>query len=315
MSPELRAFLLSWDWDPVVLIGVVLAGALYARGWRRLRKRGQGGRWLTWWRVWSFYLGLGTVVLALLSPIGTYDALFFSMHMAQHLLLIMVAVPLIWLGAPLVPMLWAFPRRSRRTVGRIFHPGNPVHRFFTKLTAAPVALTLYILTLAAWHVPVLYDAAQGRTLVHDLEHATFIVTAMLFWWPVIHPSGARRRLGYGAAILYLFPAKLAGFVIGAALTLTNEPVYQTYIQGPRLWGLSALDDQQLGGLLMWVWGGLIFIVPILFLVVAWMQEEEGDLWVPEAARLQRGLEPDGDDGPDPAIGARDGGAGAGAGGP
>lgn len=284
MSPELRAFLVSWEWDPTVIIGVLLAAALYARGWRRLRRRGQGGRWLKPWRVWMYYLGLLALVLALLSPIGTYDSLFFTMHMVQHLLLIMVAAPLIWLGAPLLPVLWAFPRDGRRTVGKILHHEHPVNRFFTVLTAAPVALTLYVITLAVWHVPALYDAAQGRTLLHDLEHALFLATALLFWWPVVHPTGGRRRLGYGAAILYLFPAKLAGLVVGAALTLTDQAIYQTYIQAPRLWGMSALDDQQLGGLIMWVWGGLIFIVPILFLIVAWMRQEEGDLWVPEAAR-------------------------------
>lgn len=284
MNPELKAFLVSWEWDPTIIIGVVVAAALYARGWRRLRGRGHGGRWLKPWRVWMFYLGLGAIVLALLSPIGTYDTLLFSMHMTQHLLLIIVAAPLIWLGAPLLPVLWAFPREARRSVGSIFHHEHPLNRVFTFLTRAPVALTLYVVNLVVWHVPALYDLAQGRTVVHDLEHAFFLGTALLFWWPVIHPTGGKRRLGYGAAILYLFPAKVAGFVVGAALTLTSEPIYQTYIQAPRLFGFTALDDQQLGGLLMWVWGGLIFFVPILFLVVAWMREEEGDLWVPEAVR-------------------------------
>jgi putative membrane protein len=277
MSPDLRAFLASWEWDPTVLIGLVLAAWLYARGWRRLRRRGRGGRWLKPWRAWCYYIGLGF--------------LFFTMHMIEHLLLIMFAAPFIWLGAPLLPVLWAFPREGRRRIGRIFRRSHPVHRVFRWLTSAPVALTIYVVTLVVWHFPGPYDAAQGRTVVHDFEHITFLIAALIFWWPVIHPTGGKRRLSYGMAILYLFPAKIAGFVIGAALTLTSQVVYSTYTHVPRLWGLSALEDQQLGGLIMWVFGGFIFVVPILFLVTEWMKEDEGDIWTPgltrEQARLAR----------------------------
>ncbi|MEJ2185775.1 MAG: cytochrome c oxidase assembly protein [Gemmatimonadota bacterium] len=289
MSPDLRAFLVSWEWDPTVLIGLALGAWLYARGWRRLRRRGRGGRWLKPWRAWCYYIGLGFVFLALLSPIDTYDSLFFTMHMIEHLLLIMFAAPFIWLGAPLLPILWAFPREGRRRLGRIFRRDHPVHRVFRWLTSAPIALTIYVLTLVIWHFPGPYDAAQGRTLVHDLEHISFLAAALIFWWPVIHPTGGQRRLSYGMAILYLFPAKIAGFVIGAALTLTSQVVYSTYTHAPRLWGLSALEDQQLGGLIMWVFGGFIFVVPILFLVTEWMKQEEGDVWAPGTTREQARL--------------------------
>jgi len=278
---DLQAFLLSWEFEPTVIIGLMVAAGLYARGWRRLRRRGRGGRILKTWRAWCYGAGLLTVAVALLSPIGTFDSIFFFMHMTQHLLLIMVAAPLIWLGAPLLPTLWAFDRGARRRLGRLFHERNPVHRVFHFLTRAGVALTIYILVLFIWHYPPLYDAAQGRNWIHDLEHAMFLGMALLFWWPVIHPSGGTRRLGYGAAILYIFPAKIAGFVLGAALTLSSEPFYRTFLDSPSLWGLSALGDQQLGGLLMWVIGGLLYIIPLLVLVLMMMREDEGDIWVPE----------------------------------
>ncbi|HUE77445.1 MAG TPA: cytochrome c oxidase assembly protein [Longimicrobiales bacterium] len=283
---NLTSFLLSWSFEPTIVVGLALATGLYARGWRRLRGRGRGGRILKPWRAWCYAAGLGTVLIALLSPIGTFTSLFFHMHMIQHVLLVMIAAPLIWLGAPLLPTMWAFSRGNRRRLGRLFRQGHPAHRVFHFLTEASVALPLFIIVLVVWHHPALYDAAQGRTVIHDLEHALFFGTALLFWWPVIHPSGGRRRLGYGAAILYLFPAKLAGFALGAFLSLTPRAFYRTYIEAPRLWGLSALADQQIGGLIMWVVSGLLFIIPVLALVLMMMQEDEGDLWVPQVVRAR-----------------------------
>jgi putative membrane protein len=162
-----------------------------------------------------------------------------------------------------------------------------VHRFFHFLTRPGIALTVFVLVLLVWHWPPLYDAAQGRTVTHDLEHISFLVAALLYYWPLIHPTGGRRRMSYGAGILYLFPAKITGFVIGAGLSLAQTPWYQTYIDAPRLWGLSALDDQQLAGLIMWIFGGLLYIFPLLFLVVMMMREDEGDVWVPEYVREGR----------------------------
>lgn len=284
---DFRTFLLSWSFEPTVILGLALGVALYVRGWRRLRARGRGGRALKPWRAWCYGAGIALIAMALLSPIGTFTELFFSMHMIQHLLLIMFAAPLILLGAPVLPVMWAFDRGTRRGLGRVFfHESSAVHRVFHFLTRPGIALTVFIVVLIVWHHPALYDAAQGRTIVHDLEHALFFGTALLFWWPVIHPTGGRRRLGYGAAILYIFPAKIAGFVLGAALTLTDTAYYETYIRAPRLWGISALADQQAGGLIMWVVGGLLYIVPLLFLVLQMMRQDEGHVWVPEVVRAR-----------------------------
>jgi putative membrane protein len=281
---DFRAFLLSWQFETEVVMGIALAAGLYARGWYRLRRRGRGGRILRPWRAWCFGAGLAALALALLSPIGTFGSLLMFMHMIQHLLLVMIVAPLIWLGAPMLPMLWAFGRPTRRRLGRLMHPTHPVHRFFHFLTRPSIALPIFILVVVVWHYPPLYDAAQGRTITHDLEHASFLAAALLFYWPLIHPTGGKRRMSYGAGILYLFPAKITGFVIGAALSMAQTPWYQTYIAAPRLWGLSALDDQQLAGLIMWIFGGLLYIFPLLLLVVMMIQEDEGDVWVPQVVR-------------------------------
>lgn len=292
---DLRAVLLSWSFEPTIVLGVALAGGLYVRGWRRLRGRGRGGRILKPWRAWCFAGGLAAVVIALLSPIGSFDSLLFSVHMVQHLLLVMVAAPLLLLGAPVVPTLWAFSRPGRRRIGRWFRPSHPLHRVLHFLTSPAVALPLFILVLTAWHHPTLYDAAQGRTVIHDLEHALFFGTALLFWWPVIHPGGGKRRLAYGAGILYIFPAKVAGFALGAFLSLSQTAFYSTYREAPRLWGLSAVADQQLGGLIMWIVGGLLYIVPLLALVLMMMREDEGHVWVPEVVRAREATGPAGAD--------------------
>lgn len=227
------------------------------------------------WRLWCFLGGLGTVWLALLSPIAEYDDLLFFMHMIQHLLLVLVAAPLILLGAPLLPMLWAFPRNARVELGRLFSPG-PIQTFSNAITHPLVAVTIYCTALAIWHIPSFYDAAQGRTFIHNLEHAIFLGSALLFWWPVIHPAGGRRRLGYAAGVVYFLPPMLAGSLIGALLTFAEHPLYATYEQVPRTWGISVLQDQQLAGLIMWVPGGLVFLVPVFIFLVMLFRESPND---------------------------------------
>lgn len=266
MSAELAAFLTSWSFDPQIVVGILLAAGLYWVGWWRLRRRGRGRFRLQTWRAVSYAAGVTAIGLALLSPLSTFDSLLLSIHMAQHLLLVIVAAPLIWLGAPLLPILWALPASWRKAVGRILVPSSPVHRLFHVLTTPFIAAAIYILVLAVWHVPGIYDLAQGEGVVHDVEHLMFLGSALIYWWPVIHPTGGRRRLGYGAAIFYLAPAVLEGNLIGALITFAGEPLYSTYRNAPRVFGLTALQDQEIGGLMMWVIGGLILVIPIFVLV-------------------------------------------------
>lgn len=288
MSPELARFLTSWVFEPQIVAGIALAAGLYALGWSRLRRRGRGRFRLPTWRGVAFGLGLAALAVALLSPLSTFDEVLLSFHMAQHLLLVIVAAPLIWLGAPLLPMLWAFPLGWRKALGRLLVDGSPVHGLFHFLTTASIALAVYLTVMAVWHVPTFYDAAQGQTLVHDVEHLMFLAAALIFWWPVVHPTGGRRRLGYGAAVLYIVPALLEGNLIGALLTFAPSPVYETYQEAPRVFGISALQDQQIAGLLMWVVGGLLLLVPIFTLVYLLVGgEDEGDEAASESPLVER----------------------------
>lgn len=283
LSSDLAAFITSWAWEPLILLPFLLLAALYAVGWRRLSRR-EGWPMPAWWKPWCFGVGLLALPVALLSPIGVFSELFFFLHMTQHMLLMVFAAPLILLGSPVLPILWALPDRLRDLAVTLFSRGSPIAWVFNMLTHPLVALPLYIVALAVWHIPVFYDAAQGRTLIHDLEHMVFLGTALLFWWPVINPMGGPRRMGYLATIPYLLPPMLVGNLIGAVLTFADHPLYDTYLKVPRLWGISVVQDQQLGGLIMWVPGGMVYIVPILVVVALLFKDEKVD--------QRRGIEAD-----------------------
>jgi putative membrane protein len=257
----------AWSADPAVLLGVGVLAVLYVRGWLHMKRRQTS-------QLLYFSGGLGTIVVALCSPIGTYDQALFSLHMTEHLLLTLVAPPLLLLGKPLVPLLWGLPEQERRGVARLFAPRGALARMCGTLVRPVVALGLFSVTFALWHLPSLYEAAQGQTLTHYTEHATFFLTGMLFWWPVIHPHGGPRRLAKVAAIAYFALPMVEGTLMGALFTFASRPLYASYVLAPRVTTLSPLDDQQLAGLIMWIPGGLVYAVAVLTLLVSVLREEE-----------------------------------------
>lgn len=242
--------LTRWSWDPAIIFGVALSAALYARGWLQLKHRHTTS-------AACFAAGLAVVVIALCSPIGVYDGQLFSLHMTEHLLLALVAAPLLLLGKPLVSLVLGLPRQERRGAARLL-------KVFT-LVGPRTAVALYVTAFAVWHLPALYNLAQGQTPIHYLEHATFFATALLFWYPVIHPDGGPRRLPKIAGALYFAPAMVEGTLIGALFTFASRPLYATY---------SSIDDQQLAGLIMWIPGGLVYAAAVLALLMSVLREEE-----------------------------------------
>ncbi len=274
MREELLALLTSWSLEPDLVVGVAAAVGLYFLGCRRLRRYNVEGRLLAEWRIWCYGGAMLAIVLALLSPVDAFSGLFFFVHMTQHLLLMLVAAPLLWLGAPILPVMWALPRSIRVGVGRIVAPVSPLHALLSFLTNPLVAQGLFLTTLAGWHVPAYYDIAQGRTPIHEFEHTMFLGASLLFWWPVIHPWGGKRRLSYEAAIAYFIPPILLSNLIGALLTFANRPLYGNYLNVPRLWGISVVQDQQLGGLIMWVPGMVPYAIAIFLLVSQLMKQGE-----------------------------------------
>jgi cytochrome c oxidase assembly factor CtaG len=188
-------------------------------------------------------------------------AALFSVHMVQHLLLVVVAAPLLVLGEPLTATLWALPPQARRTVGR-WGRAHAVRALWRLLRHPLTAWVLHVAALWVWHAPRLYDAAVRHPGVHVLEHATFFGTALLFWW-VITDRRSRRRLGFGPAVLYIFTGGLQSTVLGALLTMARHPWYLSHYDTTRAWGLTPLEDQQLAGLIMWVPASFAYLAALV----------------------------------------------------
>ena len=242
---------------------LVTVGAVYVRGWRRL---GEAGYAPPPWRLALYVLGLATVAVALLSPLDDLAVQRFWAHMGQHLLLVMVAAPLLMLGNPLPLVLWGLSRGARRGLGGTLRPGARLRTALSMLTFLPVAGVLHWATVWVWHLPFLYDAAVEHELVHAVEHAMFFMTAILFWWPIVQPAPhLRPRPHPGFQILYLLSATAQNTALGMALTVPERALYPHYARLAATLGVSAVDDQMLGGGLMWS-GGHMYLLPILVIL-------------------------------------------------
>jgi putative membrane protein len=255
--------------DLNILAGLVAAAVAYAAGLRRLWRAGPGAP--SAGQAAAFAGGLATVALALLSPLDTLAHRLFAAHMAQHMLLVMVAAPLLVLGAPGLPLAVALAPGWRRRLGRLRHR-PAVHAARDLLTRPMVAWGVHVGTLWAWHLPGPYQAALASDAVHAAEHASFLGTAVLFWWVVLSRPG-RRRLAPGFAVLYLFAAALQGSALGALLTLAPAPLYPLQAAAASS-GPAALADQQLAGLVMWVPADLVYLGAAGTLFMRWLMSLE-----------------------------------------
>jgi putative membrane protein len=267
----------AWSWRPAVVLSVGLAGALYVGGWWRLHRSPRTRAAAPVWRLSAYLAGLGSIVLALCSPLELLAELSFTAHMAQHQLLIMAAPPLLLLGEPFPSMLWALPPGLRRRLGGLPTRPGPLRRGLRALTWMPVAGAVYTATLWGWHHPAAYEAALRHPALHDVEHLAFFGAAVLFWWPIVNPAPRLRRLTsgvlYGARIGYLILATAQNTLLGAVLGLAERVLYPSYAAAPRLvadW--SALDDQAFGGGVMWS-GSHMFLIAVLVLLHRAMDAE------------------------------------------
>jgi putative membrane protein len=261
----------NWSLDPIALIGIPLAAFLYYRG---LQSLGERRRFHGTWRPSSFYAGLFALAVALLSPLDHLSDELFMAHMTQHMLLMMVGVPLVLLGAPIIPVLRGIPRPIRRRIVIPTFQSLPVRFVLRTLSRPLVAWPAFVFSMFAWHLPSLYEAALANEGLHLAEHAVFAIGAYLFWWNVIDPHPLRPNLSYLVRIPYIFITVVPAFVLGAFLTFAGEPWYETYIVSAPLYGFSGIEDQQLGGVIMWIPGSLIIgTALILDLYVAIKQEQ------------------------------------------
>jgi cytochrome c oxidase assembly factor CtaG len=274
MDATLWAVLTSWDWRPEVLLILGLLGGIYVTGWLHLRQRGSP-RNVHSGHLALYMTGLVLLGLALLSPLDVLTPLLFFMHMIQHVLLTMLAPPLLLLANPFPVMLWGLPTRLRHRIGGLLTRQGLLRRVLWALTRLPVAWLLHVITLWGWHHPVAYQVALRHELVHDVEHLMFFGTGVLFWWPIINPAPRLQgHSAYGWRMLYVFLAAGQNTLLAALLSLTERVIYAYYQGVPRLWGLPAVDDQAVGGAIMWVVGGMMYLITLLVLVACFLNEDE-----------------------------------------
>jgi cytochrome c oxidase assembly factor CtaG len=271
--PTLDACLRSWTFDPGLLAAVLLTGGVYLRGWLFLHRR-DPERWHSG-RLVSFCGGLTVIYLALASPIEPFAALLLQVHMLQHLLLMMVAPPLLWLGAPLFPLLRGLPRAVRVFWAIPLLSAASLRRLFGGLVHPLTALLLFITATWFWHAPPVYDLALRSTGWHYLQHVCFLGTALLFWYPIVRPYPARPRWSSWLLLPVLLLADVSNTVLSALLTFSDRVLYPYYAEVPRLGGLSAVEDQSAAGVLMWIPGSIAFLLP-LFSIGTWLLSGRGD---------------------------------------
>lgn len=271
MNPQ--TLLRTWTWDPAVVAGIAIAAWWYARGLGRLWGRAGVGHGVSRGQVAAFAGGLATLVIALISPLDALDTALFSAHMTQHLLLMLVAAPLLVRGASPASFLWALPLPWRRAVGRRWQRSRVVHGLWDAITQPVAVWLLNLVALWAWHVPVLYEAALQNDALHACEHASLLGASLLFWRLLMQPA-RRRRLSRGLDILYVFTMGAQMSVLGALLTFGASPWYPVQEAQAAQWRLTPLEDQELAGLMMWVPSGVVYLLVAAALFVAWLNAEE-----------------------------------------
>ncbi|MGE3833398.1 MAG: cytochrome c oxidase assembly protein [Acidimicrobiia bacterium] len=278
-----------WSTDPLVLVGLGVVALTYQRGSHGRRRPSPG-------RVRSLWLGLLAVAVALVSPLDALAGDLASAHMVQHVLLVVVAAPLLVLSAPIAhliggspPALRSWLRRAHRAARR-----SPV---LEQLRRPGVAWFLHAGTLWFWHAAVPYGGALEHDAIHAGEHATFLVTALFFWSSVLR-AGAARRVSEGYAALLVFTMAMQGVFLGALLTFASSAWYDGYRETTAAWGLDPVADQQLAGVIMWVPAGFVYVAAGIALVARWSRVTGGagtghpaDDWsgggLPERARVSR----------------------------
>ena len=267
--PTLADILWAWSSDPLLWLPVILVGTGYLAAVRRVNAAHPSNP-VPRRRTAAFLTGLAVIALALGSVIGRYDTVLFSVHMVQHVLLTLVAAPLLALGAPITLLLRVVRPDVRRS-----HLLPILHgRVVRGLSHPVVAWLLFAAVMWATHLSPMFDAALENPLVHYAEHALYLGSALLFWLPVVGADPAPWRLSFPVRTMYLLTQMPQNTFLALAITSADSPRYPHYATLQRTWGPTPLADQQLAGGVMWIAGDLLFLVAIVAVVAAWMRHEE-----------------------------------------
>lgn len=262
----------GWDVEPWVVLLLSVTIALYGVGFARLDRRGRAGRRARRGHAAAFVAGWTALALVLVSPLATLSDALFSAHMVEHEAMMLICAPLMVLGRPLGVMLWALPAAMRRSIGCAVR-SRAWTACWRRLVSPLWAWVLHAIALWAWHVPALFEAAVAHPAVHALQHTSFLVTALLLWRGIVG-EGATRR-GTGHAMFSLFTTMVHTGALGALITLAPGIWYPSYIEPTSALGLDPLQDQQLGGLIMWIPGALAYLIGALAVAARWLGTTRG----------------------------------------
>ncbi len=255
-----------WTWELSITLPLILWAGWYLAGSVR-----RGHHILLRWRHAAFWAGWFALAAALVSPLHQLGDSLFSAHMLQHEILILVAAPLIAASHPSVTLLYALPRVARRMVGGLVSRIER-HPFAVMCTGPLASWLLHAVALWGWHIPVLYQATLTSDIVHALQHLSFFLTGLVFWSALF--GAGRSSMSYGAATLYTFGTAVHCSALGALLTFSIVLWYPIYTDRTAAWHLTPLQDQQLGGLLMWVPSSVVFIAIGIALFARWIKSAE-----------------------------------------
>jgi putative membrane protein len=265
MSPAAQSVLAEWSPPIAVDVAIFLTAVVYFRGWLALRRASPAI--FNAKHLITFLGGMLSLWIAIGSPLAAFDESSLSVHMVQHILLMLVVPPLVLLGAPALPFLHGLPQSLvRAMLGPVFR-WPPLQTLGKTLTHPLTCWILAALALIAWHVPSLFDLALRSDGWHGLEHACFLFSSILFWWPVVQPFPSESRWPRWSIPLYLFLGMFPSSALAAFLTFSDRVLYPYYLQSPPVFSITPLQDQILAGALMWVLSFLACFFPAVFLTV------------------------------------------------
>lgn len=260
----------AWNGDTLLLLTLEMSVLVYVWGVALTWRRAGRGRGIGYRRVAAFFGGVLALVLALVSPLDALSGALFTAHMVQHMLLLLVAAPLLVFSDFPLAALRVLPAATAQTLARGW---NRARGLLGLLGSPLVAWVLFNLMIWLWHAPALYQAALADESIHRLEHACFLIAAVLFW-RMLADASRPRHTRYVVAVAALFTSGMAGGILGALLTFADQPWYPLYADRAAAWGLTVLQDQQIAGLVMWVPVGTLFTLAALLYAAAWLRTLE-----------------------------------------
>jgi putative membrane protein len=263
MPPHVHLASGSWSFPVSLTLATLLTALLYLRGWLHLRSA--SGNVIPVWRASSFFLGLFLIWAAVASPIAAFDEQLLTVHMIQHLLLMTFAAPLIWLGAPVMPFLHGLPQQLVRTAVRPLFRWKPMVWLGRALGRPAFCGLAATAALVGWHIPAAFTLALHSEGWHVFEHASFLATGLLFWWPVVQPWPGAPTGPRWSMILYLFLATLPCDLLSGFLVFSERVAYPVYLSTSQQSDLAVLADQQCAGALMWTCVTFVYLVPAAIL--------------------------------------------------